>query len=314
MARSKSKGGVTPPPQIVISATPPLPSSIDKLENSIADAAPDHPEEVSPTTSTTNRSTLGVPEEQKEDERASGVDIREASPPIIDANEERERLTKKVYAVSIRWEREQAERIRGPTDSSGPVIEHKPCLTFTVEDFNRYFCCCARRVGSLFFLVESKEGSPIVVAGPCWPFCTFVTVPLIVVLSGLVGYFIVSNPNTGLPWWFALIYYPIVAFVLSVLFCVSCRDPGLMERVTDEEAAENGWFWNEQVGSYRPAGAMYCRECKALVYDYDHVCPWTGTAIGKGNMRQFKIFVFGVNVLCYLSVGLVIWQVMDKIT
>ena len=47
-----------------------------------------------------------------------------------------------------------------------------------------------------------------------------------------------------------------------VLFCVSCRDPGLMERVTDEEAAENGWFWNEQVGSYRPAGAMYCRECK----------------------------------------------------
>jgi len=84
--------------------------------------------------------------------------------------------------------------------------------------------------------------------------------------------------------------------VLTVLCCVSCRDPGLLERVTDEEAAENGWFWNEQVGSYRPAGAMYCRECKvsetlcvlaehvgtdstnkhllylcaqALVYDYD---------------------------------------------
>lgn len=53
---------------------------------------------------------------------------------------------------------------------------------------------------------------------------------------------------------------------------------------------------------------------QALVYDYDHVCPWTGTAIGKGNMRQFKVFVFSVNVLCYLSVGLVIWQVMDKIT
>ena len=68
------------------------------------------------------------------------------------------------------------------------------------------------------------------------------------------------------PWWFGLIYYPIVIFVLSVLFCVSCRDPGLMERCTDEEAAENGWFWNEQVGSYRPAGAMYCRECKVSIY------------------------------------------------
>ena len=38
-----------------------------------------------------------------------------------------------------------------------------------------------------------------------------------------------------------------------------------MERCTDEEAAENGWFWNEQVGSYRPAGAMYCRECKVSI-------------------------------------------------
>lgn len=49
---------------------------------------------------------------------------------------------------------------------------------------------------------------------------------------------------------------------LTALFCVSCRDPGLLERVTDEEAGHGGWFWNEQVGSFRPTGAMYCRECK----------------------------------------------------
>eukprot|EP00986_Skeletonema_menzelii_P012504 scaffold6916_cov143-Skeletonema_menzelii.AAC.14 len=62
-----------------------------------------------------------------------------------------------------------------------------------------------------------------------------------------------------------------------------------MERVADEEAAEQGWFWNEQVGSYRPAGAMYCREGKVLIKDFDHVCPWTGTAIGHGNMLPFKL-------------------------
>ena len=55
-----------------------------------------------------------------------------------------------------------------------------------------------------------------------------------------------------------------------------------------------------------------CFSIQALVYDYDHVCPWTGTAIGKGNMLPFKIFVFSVNVLCYLSIGLVVWQIMDK--
>ena len=103
------------------------------------------------------------------------------------------------YAVSVRWEREQADIRRENNNSSGPISDHhRPLLTFTLEDFNRYFCCCARRVGSMFFLIEKKDGSPIMMAGPCWPFCTFVTVPLIVVLSGMVGYFIVSNPESGL--------------------------------------------------------------------------------------------------------------------
>lgn len=63
------------------------------------------------------------------------------------------------------------------------------------------------------------------------------------------------------PLWIFYIYLPVILLVLLALFCVSCRDPGLMERVTDEEAGEGGWFWNEQVGSFRPPGALYCREC-----------------------------------------------------
>ena len=35
--------------------------------------------------------------------------------------------------------------------------------------------------------------------------------------------------------------------------------------MTDEEAGEGGWFWNEQVGSFRPPGALYCRECGVLI-------------------------------------------------
>lgn len=50
----------------------------------------------------------------------------------------------------------------------------------------------------MFILKERQDGSPLVIAGPCWPFCTFVTVPLIVVLSSLVAYFIVLNEDSGL--------------------------------------------------------------------------------------------------------------------
>lgn len=53
---------------------------------------------------------------------------------------------------------------------------------------------------------------------------------------------------------------------------------------------------------------------KALIYDFDHLCPWTGTAIGKGNMKAFKFFVLGVNILCYLSIGLVVYVFLTQIS
>ena len=65
-----------------------------------------------------------------------------------------------------------------------------------------------------------------------------------------------------MPWWVSLIYFPFVILTLVALFLVSCRDPGMVEKVPDEEAAANGWYWNEQTSSFRPPGAMYCRECK----------------------------------------------------
>ena len=73
------------------------------------------------------------------------------------------------------------------------------------------------------------------------------------------------------PWWLVIPYLVATGFTLMALFCVSCRDPGLMERVVDEEAGQGGWYWNEQVGSFRPPGALYCRECGVLIQDYDHL-------------------------------------------
>jgi hypothetical protein len=63
---------------------------------------------------------------------------------------------------------------------------------------NRIFCCCARRVGNMYFLIEAQDGSPVVVAGPCWPFCVGVTVPLIVGISAAVIVLVVLNPAAGL--------------------------------------------------------------------------------------------------------------------
>jgi hypothetical protein len=50
----------------------------------------------------------------------------------------------------------------------------------------------------MYFLIEKEDGSPVVVAGPCWPFCVGVTVPLIVGISSAVIILIVLNPAAGL--------------------------------------------------------------------------------------------------------------------
>jgi hypothetical protein len=207
-------------------------------------------------------------------------------PPVLP------RRRKKQYAVSVAWEREVEQ---------GTLS----------RDINTFCCCCARRIGNMFVLCSYADGTPILIAGPCWPFCVFVTLPLIMGVAGLVSFFLIFDYRFGLPSWLIAIYGLAVGAVLFSLFCVSCRDPGLMDRVVDEEAGQGGWFWNEQVGSFRPPGALYCRECAVLIQDYDHLCPWTGTGIGRRNMWAFKSFVVTVNILCYASIGLLCWALLD---
>jgi hypothetical protein len=47
-------------------------------------------------------------------------------------------------------------------------------------------------------LCKRRDGSPIIIAGPCWPFCLFVTVPLILGASGAVSYFVIISEQSQL--------------------------------------------------------------------------------------------------------------------
>lgn len=183
-----------------------------------------------------------------------------------------------------------------------------------------YVCCCCarRRIGDMFVLLETRDGRPLMVVGPCWPFCAFITVPLIIVVSALIGVFVLPKLPSSWAW---ATYLPILVITLIALFFVSCRDPGLLERVESLDDVEGGadtgdrsrWIWNDQVGSFRPPGAVFCRECKVIIQGYDHVCPWTGTGIGRGNMLAFKFFVVSINILCYYSIGILVFFAMTSI-
>ena len=87
------------------------------------------------------------------------------------------------------------------------------------------------------------------------------------------------------------------------LFYTGCRDPGILPRMREPPA--DNWRWNDQAQTFRPPGAVYDSECGAVVEEFDHVCPWTGTAIGRGNMPCFKVFVSGICVMIVVDVLLV---------
>ena len=94
--------------------------------------------------------------------------------------------------------------------------------------------------------------------------------------------------------------------------------------------------WNDQVESFRSQNMKYCQDCDALVEGgcalqmdgetcaplwllispvrptlathplltcpgYDHVCPWTGTAIGRANIHCFYCFLTFITVLMYFA-------------
>lgn len=176
-------------------------------------------------------------------------DITNDNDDDVNGNHTNGNPARKEYAVSVRWEREQA----GEIDAVLPKC----------HALNALCCQCATPIGGMFVLCQHSDGEPIVMAGPLWSFCMFVTCPLVLFISGVFFYFVLLNDEIDLPDWLTYIYLILVIVTMSSLFMVSCRNPGLMERERDmERGRRDGWYWNEQVESYRPAHARYCSECK----------------------------------------------------
>jgi hypothetical protein len=166
-----------------------------------------------------------------------------------------------------------------------------------------------KRIGNMIILKESEidnhndddadaeQGNMamrrnfVCIVGPYWPMLCFVTYPLILGVSFLTAKFAIFVTN----------FNPVLACVWSILTCglcfalfsVSCRDPGILPKYhTPPEGESSGkWRWNDRVQSYVPRGAMYDPDCAVVVEQFDHTCPWTGTAIGKGNMFAFQAFI-----------------------
>ena len=186
-------------------------------------------------------------------------------------------------------------------------------------------CLCSKlgagRVGNMIVLRQSKEQVEasgngekcerprlLLVVGPYWMVTMFVTVPLIVLPSLLTYYRGLPGRDT----WVWILWYVSTGALLLSLFKVSTSNPGIMYRHTsppvsdgDSNNPNEEWIWNDQAHTFRPKHAKFDPEIQVVVSHYDHTCPWTGTAIGGGNMFWFKLFLVCVTTTLFLDAALI---------
>ena len=104
------------------------------------------------------------------------------------------------------------------------------------------------------------------VLGPYWPINLFLTYPLILGVSALVGWNQVQHAHLAI-----IISWSACTLCLIIsLGMISCRNPGILYRHEQRPPDSADWRWNDQSRTYRPPYARFDPECQVVIEGFDH--------------------------------------------
>lgn len=182
---------------------------------------------------------------------------------------------------------------------------------YACNQLTAFFCRGAGRIGNMVVLHKNAlTEEPVIVVGPYWPMMMCVTYPLI--LAVLTATAVLRIPY--LHWGLVIAWIISSVAILLALAFVACRNPGILKRqstLDENDRVSSDWIWNDQALSYRPESAKYDRDCNCIIEEFDHTCPWTGTGIGKLNLRAFYCFVTLVPICLIFNVVLLTMSMFD---
>lgn len=136
--------------------------------------------------------------------------------------------------------------------------------------------------------------------GPCWPWLCCITFPMIGGLSFGIGTIMWPICPPAL----RASYVFVALLCLSALACTACSNPGIVRRHFNPPPGEEGksWRFKDQVQSYTPPGGFVSLDAGVVFEGFDHVCPWTGTAIAGRNLKFFQCWLASL-VLLIISIA-----------
>lgn len=145
------------------------------------------------------------------------------------------------------------------------------------------------------------------VVGPYWPMMAFVTVPGITLFSFYTCY---MNELWNETWKFVF-WAAINSIALLSLLLTAFSDPGVLYRQSElppgHTVETTDWIWSDQALTFRPSDARFDPETGVVIADFDHTCPWTGTAIGSNNIIWFRFFVPFVFFALISNLVIIMW-------
>lgn len=146
---------------------------------------------------------------------------------------------------------------------------------------------------------KTKKTTICCMLGPFWPMLCMVTIPMVVGISCAITF----GTMIGRPLGWQITFLVFAFFTLACLLCTAFSDPGLLRRAggVDAPVTADGQLWrfDRRANSYKPPGAEYCPDCNVVIEEFDHTCPWTGTGIGKKNLK----FFYGFLTSCCCGIG-----------
>ncbi|GAX15687.1 hypothetical protein FisN_3Hh161 [Fistulifera solaris] len=176
------------------------------------------------------------------------------------------------------------------------------------------------RVGNLIVLKQRTEAvlddnqqkigerpRLLCVLGPYWPMMAFITIPGLVLFSFSTCY---MHELWNSTWQFVILLAVNTIAIVSLLM-TACSDPGVLYRHAElppgHTAESTIWIWSDQALTYRPPNARFDPETGVVVADFDHTCPWTGTAIGENNILWFRFFVPFAFISLITNMVILVW-------
>mmetsp|Transcript_52365 Transcript_52365/g.125043 ORF Transcript_52365/g.125043 Transcript_52365/m.125043 type:complete len:284 (-) Transcript_52365:98-949(-) len=79
-------------------------------------------------------------------------------------------------------------------------------------------------------------------------------------------------------------------------------DPGAIDPLPKGEQPPEGIDLCTKCYAPKPPGAHHCSICNKCIRKMDHHCPWVNNCVGARNQKHFLLFVFYVQLQCWLAV------------